>query len=156
MSHVHFTRQYLRRLLELLIDDAPTVATCPRETQVCQCFRESARTAINAISSRRFHIGPCKRWLSCLRTCLWVSKRRFLLSKARTFKHVEYLGEGREAKVGVLAGDTRNGWAMRGMVICATVRAMRMATTSNTTSDWGYFSVPLEVVVLNCSDETEN
>ena len=139
MSHVHFTRQYLRRLLKLFIDDTPTFAISPWEIQVYQCFGEPARTTLNAISSSRlFHIGPSKRWFSYLRMCLWVSKRRFLLSKARTFKPVEYLREGREAKVGRLAAETRKGWAIRGMGRCAIVGVMKVAPTSSTISDWGF------------------
>ena len=45
--------------------------------------------------------------------------------------------EGREAKVGLLAGETRKGWAMRGMGRCAIVGVMKVAPTSSTISDWG-------------------
>ena len=147
---MHFTRQYLRRLLELLIDDTPTFATSPREIHVCRCFGEPARTTINAISSRRFHIGPCKRWFSYLRMCLWVSKRRFLLSKARTFKLVEYLGEGREAKVGFLAGETRKGWAMKGNDMCHRRSNESGHDIKHYIRLGFHFLYLLEVVVLNC------
>ena len=67
----------------------------------------SMQSAVDAFTSAPARDGSH----SC--GCACGSLRRFLLSKAPTFKLVEYLGEGREAKVGLLAGETRKGWAMR-------------------------------------------